>query len=91
MKHMFRFVLLLAIVLSTTDVQAQKAGTKTFSVKGALVDSLTNEGEPYATIRIFRKGETKKPVYAAVTQTNGKFNEKLKETIAQVLREVKNE
>ena len=79
MKHILKFVLLLAIVLSTTDVQAQKAGTKTFSVKGALVDSLTNEGEPYATIRIFRKGETKKPVYAAVTQTNGKFNEKLKE------------
>ena len=78
MTHILRFVLLLAIVLGTTGVQAQKTGTKAFSVKGVLVDSLTNKGEPYATIRIFLKGETKKPVYAAVTQTNGKFDEQLK-------------
>ena len=75
---MFRIVLLLAIVLGTTNVQAQKKETKAFTVKGILVDSLTNEGEPYATIRIFHKGETKKPIYASVTQTNGKFSGILK-------------
>ena len=75
---MFRIVLLLAIVLGTTNVQAQKRETKAFTVKGILVDSLTNEGEPYATIRIFQKGETQKPVYASVTQTNGKFSGELK-------------
>ena len=80
MKHILKFALLLAIVLGTTNVQAQKTGTKTFSVKGILVDSLTNKGEPYATIRIYNRGETKKPVYATVTQTDGKFNEKLKST-----------
>lgn len=75
---MFRIVLLLAIVLGTTNVQAQKKETKAFTVKGILVDSLTNEGEPYATIRIFQKGENKKPIYASVTQTNGKFSGILK-------------
>ena len=79
MKHLIKCMLLLAIAIGiTTKVEAQKADTKAFTVKGILVDSLTNEGEPYATIRIFNKGETKKPVYAAVTQPNGKFNEQLK-------------
>ena len=78
MKNILRLVLLLVIVLGTTNLQAQKTEAKVFSVKGVLVDSLTNKGEPYATIRIFRKGETKKPVYAAVTQTNGTFNGELK-------------
>ena len=75
---MFRIVLLLAIILGTTSAQAQKMEAKAFTVKGILVDSLTNEGEPYATIRIFHKGETKKPIYASVTQTNGKFSGILK-------------
>ena len=75
---MFRFVLLLAIVLGTTSVQAQNKGDKAFSIKGIVLDSLTNEGEPYAAIRIYVPSNLKKPVYAAVTQTNGKFNEPIK-------------
>ena len=79
MKNFIKYMLLLILAIGiTTKVEAQKADTKAFTVKGILVDSLTNEGEPYATIRIFNKGETKKPVYAAVTQPNGKFNEQLK-------------
>ena len=75
---MFRFVLLLAIVLGTTSVQAQNKGDKAFSIKGIVLDSLTNEGEPYAAIRIYVPSNLKKPVYAAVTQTNGKFDEPIK-------------
>ena len=71
-------LLLVAALGMMNQAQAQKKGTTSFIVKGVLVDSLTNEGEPYATIRIFKKGETKKPVYAAVTQTNGKFEGQLK-------------
>jgi hypothetical protein len=78
MKHMFRFVLLLAIVLGTTSVQAQDKGTSSFGIKGVLLDSLTREGEPYAAIRIYTPDNLKKPVYACVTQTNGKFNEPMK-------------
>ncbi len=71
----FPLIMLLGIV---SPAQAQKTGAKSFVVKGTLVDSLTQKGEPYATIRIFSKGETQKPVYATVTKTNGKFNETLK-------------
>ena len=48
-----------------------------FSVKGVLVDSLSNEGEPYSTIRISLKSNPAKPVKLAVTDTNGKFSERL--------------
>ena len=78
MKHIFHWMLMLCIAFTTTNLQAQKTSNKGFTVKGELVDSLTNEGEPYATIRIFTPADTKKAVYAAVTQPNGKFNEKLK-------------
>lgn len=79
MKNLIQWMLMLSIVLgTTTNLQAQKTANKSFTVKGILVDSLTHEGEPYATIRIFTPNDTKKAVYAAVTQTNGKFNEKLK-------------
>ena len=73
-------MLILCIALvTTTNLQAQKSSNKPFTVKGELVDSITKEGEPYATIRIFTPSNQKKAVYAAVTQTNGKFNETLKE------------
>ena len=79
MKNLIQWMLMLSIVLgATTNLQAQKSTNKNFTVKGVLVDSLTHEGEPYATIRIFTPNDTQKAVYAAVTQTNGKFNEKLK-------------
>jgi outer membrane receptor protein involved in Fe transport len=80
MKHIIHWMLILCIALvTTTNLQAQKSSNKPFTVKGELVDSITKEGEPYATIRIFTPSNQKKAVYAAVTQTNGKFNETLKE------------
>ncbi len=56
--------------------QAQKNNT-IYSVKGLLIDSLTNDGEPYATIRIALKNNIKKPIKLNVTGVNGGFNEKL--------------
>lgn len=79
MRTIIHFLLPLAILFGImSSAQAQKKEIPSFKVKGVLVDSLTNEGEPYATLRIFKKGETKKPVYAAVTQPNGKFDGQLK-------------
>ena len=75
---MFQWLLVLLAILTTPHLQAQKTSGQSFTVKGVLVDSLTQKGEPYATIRIFTPGNTQKAVYAAVTQNNGKFNEKLK-------------
>lgn len=79
MRNTIQWMLCLCILLGTaTNLRGQKTSDKNFSVKGVLVDSLTNKGEPYATIRIFKKGETKNPVHASVTQTSGKFESQLK-------------
>lgn len=48
-----------------------------FRVKGTVTDSLTNEGEPYATIKITAKEKPEKTVVMAVTDKSGHFNEKL--------------
>ncbi|MGP1435847.1 MAG: TonB-dependent receptor domain-containing protein [Phocaeicola sp.] len=48
-----------------------------YSVKGVLVDSITLEKEPYATIRIMKQADLKNPVKLAVTDINGKFNERI--------------
>lgn len=62
------------LILSICNVHAQ------FSVKGILVDSLTHESEPYATIRITLDKSPEKPVRMNVTDDKGKFQEKLPQT-----------
>ena len=62
------------LILSICNVHAQ------FSVKGTLVDSLTHESEPYATIRITLDKSPEKPVRMNVTDAKGKFQEKLPQT-----------
>ena len=54
--------------------KAQKAVQGQFSVKGVLLDSLSNEGEPYSTIRISLKNNPAKPVKLAVTGAAGLTN-----------------
>jgi hypothetical protein len=66
-------LLLAGIPMSIHAQDSQEA----YSVKGILADSLTNEGEPYATIRIALTENPQNPVRMAVTADNGKFNEKL--------------
>ncbi len=72
-KHLFVFLLFLL----PCAVYAQNAVPPTFTVKGVLLDSLTNESEPFATIRIATKAAPTKPVKMAVTDTKGKFQEKI--------------
>ena len=51
MKH--RLLLLLLFVFTTSVAGwAQKSVAPSYTIKGVLLDSLTQEGEPYATIRI---------------------------------------
>lgn len=69
-------LLLLALTVLCSAVslaQSQNA----FTVKGVLLDSLTNEGEPYATIRIVKKSAPQKAIKMAVTRAQGKFQERL--------------
>lgn len=78
MKHNFLCSLLVLLLASVTfTAKAQKSVQGQFSVKGVLVDSLSNEGEPYSTIRISLKSNPAKPVKLAVTGTDGKFSERL--------------
>ena len=76
---MRNYILSLLILLTSgipASIHAQKS-QGAYSVKGILVDSLTNEGEPYATLRISFSDKPDAPVRLAVTSDNGKFNEKL--------------
>lgn len=76
MKH--RLLLLLLFMFATFAAGwAQKAVAPSFTIKGVLLDSLSQEGEPYATIRITKKGVPDTAVKMAVTGANGKFQEKL--------------
>lgn len=73
-----RLLLLLLFVFTTFATGwAQKSVAPSFTIKGVLLDSLTREGEPYATIRITKKNAPDKAVKMAVTGANGKFQEKL--------------
>ena len=76
MKHDILGLLIFFLASIPMGMHAQKSQSS-YSVKGVLVDSLSNEGEPYATIRISLSETPTKPVRLAVTSDNGKFNEKL--------------
>lgn len=73
-----RLILLLLFVFTATAASwAQQSVNPSFTIKGVLLDSLTQEGEPYATIKITKKNAPDKALKMAVTGANGKFQEKL--------------
>lgn len=67
------FVLLLISAMG----YAQNAVPPSFTIKGVLLDSLTQDGEVYATIKIAKKSDPVKAVKMAVTDARGKFQEKV--------------
>lgn len=77
MKHIILWTLVLLWASFSLSANAQKGPQGQFSVKGILIDSLSNEGEPYSTIRISLKSNPAKPVKLAVTGVDGKFSERL--------------
>lgn len=76
MKHRLLLLLLFVFAAMMTG-WTQNPTTSSFTIKGVLLDSLTQEGEPYATIRITKKGSPDKALKMAVTGASGKFQEKL--------------
>lgn len=50
---------------------------QTSTIAGELVDSLTHEAEPYATIRVYKGRKSEKPVAMSVTGQDGKFSQKV--------------
>lgn len=67
MKRISFFIL--AAFLSTTAM-AQKV-----TIKGVLKDSLLNETEPYATVKVYEAGNLNKPVAMSVTDADGNINQ----------------
>ena len=67
-----RQTLLWLCLLVCGTLMAQTGGS--FSVKGIVLDSLTREGEPYATVKIARKNNPDKAVKAVLTDLNGAFS-----------------
>lgn len=71
---------ILLIVLSLIAAIPAAMGQDTnyaFTVKGMVTDSVSNEGEPYATISIAKKEKPGKAVKMAVTKKDGRFSEKV--------------
>ena len=67
MKKTFLIAALLSCSIFAT---AQVAGD--YTIHGVVQDSLSQQKEPYATVRLFRKGEGK-PLVVATTDASGKF------------------
>lgn len=77
MKHNILWGIILLIASMSFTANAQRGPQGQYSVKGVLLDSLSNEGEPYSTIRISLKSNPAKPLKLAVTGVDGKFSERL--------------
>ncbi|WP_051617587.1 TonB-dependent receptor domain-containing protein [Prevotella sp. HUN102] len=64
-----------AFLLACFAVAATGASAQTTTITGELVDSLTRETEPFATVRVYKNGKSDKPVAMFVTDENGKFSQ----------------
>lgn len=67
--------ILLAMLMAVMALQygmCQTAGSS-FTIKGLVVDSLTKEGEPYATVRLTRQEKPGEAIKMAVTDKAGRF------------------
>ena len=90
MKNYFCSLLLLLLVSIPMSTNAQKVQSP-YSVKGVLVDSISKESEPYATIRIAFSKNPEKPVQLAITSDNGKFNDPEKSVWKYTVKDVQNQ
>ncbi len=72
-----RWTVLLWMLLVSGLTMAQNTATASFQVKGVLLDSLTQEGEPYATIKIVKKEAPAKALKMMATDMKGRFQEKV--------------
>ena len=70
-------IIKLFIIAMTMVATSASAFATSYQVKGQLVDSLFNEGEPYVTIRIYPGKKNARPVKVGVTDENGRFAETL--------------
>ena len=65
---------MMTFMLSAVVAVAQ---VNTYQVRGVLIDSVSGETEPYATVRIFEAKNQKKAIKVDVTDTDGSFDVKM--------------
>ncbi len=70
---MYKYLVLLLLVLAQAHVAVSAAGGDGFTVKGLVVDSITGEGEPYATVRVEKADVPGEAVKMLVTKSDGSF------------------
>lgn len=75
-----KWTVLLWMLMISGLLAAQNTANTSFQVKGILLDSLTQEGEPYATIKIVKKEAPAKALKMLVTDMKGQFQEKVPST-----------
>ncbi|MBR6139763.1 MAG: TonB-dependent receptor plug domain-containing protein, partial [Prevotella sp.] len=63
------------LVLAVLSVIVLSASGQTTTVKGVLKDSTLNEPEPYATVRVFSKGNKSNPAAMFLTKDDGSFSQ----------------
>ena len=76
---MYKYLILLLLMLTQAHVAVSAAGGDGFTVKGLVVDSITGEGEPYATVRVEKAGVLGEAVKMLVTKSDGRFTVSLAE------------
>ena len=68
-----KFLLATMMLMISAVVMAQKT-----TVTGVLMDKNLNEGEPFATVRVFKVGKSDKPIAMFITDENGRFTQEVK-------------
>ena len=71
---MYKYLVLLLLTLAQAHTALYATSGDSFTVKGLVVDSITGEGEPYATVRVENAAAPGKAVKMAVTEKNGSFS-----------------
>ena len=68
-----RFFLMMMLLSVTTTMMAQST-----IVTGTLMDKNQTEGEPFATVRVFKAGTKENPVGMSLTDADGHFSQEIK-------------
>ena len=77
MQQLFKHtVLAVPLFFLTLPMMAQRT-----VVTATLRDSLSHETEPFATVRVFRQGNTAKPVAMAVADADGNISQKTEDLV----------
>lgn len=69
---------LLLIMLVISSLVAAQNAAPPFQIKGVLLDSLTQEGEPYATIKIVKKEAPAQALKMLVTDMKVSFRKRFR-------------